>query len=59
MSKEEIKAFSNLFRSFSMGADIKNKYAIEVGEAFGKYLDKIDSVPMGKTQFAEYINKAL
>lgn len=50
---------AKLFESFAWGSVIRNKYAYEVWEAFGNYLNKIDSIPMWREQFAEYLNKTL
>ena len=57
--KIDNEAYAKMFNAFSAWAPIRNKYAYEVWEAFGKYLDKIDSIPMGREQFAEYLNKTL
>ena len=57
--KVDNEANAKLFESFAWGSVIRNKYAYEVWEAFGNYLNKIDSIPMWKEQFAEYLNKTL
>ena len=57
--KADNEANAKLFESFAWGSVIRNKYAYEVWEAFGNYLNKIDSIPMWREQFAEYLNKTL
>lgn len=59
MSYADIRANAAVFEAFSPWATIKNKYAIDVGSSFWKFLDTIDTILMKRDAFTEFINKSL
>lgn len=51
------KSVMDFFETFAWGSLIKNRNAMEFWDTIWRYLDKIDSIPMWKDQFAEWMNK--
>ena len=54
-----IRNSAKTFESFAWGAVLKNRNALEFGDALWEYMGKVDSLPIGKEQFAEWMNKTL
>lgn len=54
-----IKDKSKYFEKFAWGSLIRNKNALEFWDALWEYMGKIDSLPIWKEQFADWINKTL
>lgn len=53
------KHWSKCFEKFAGGSIIRNKNALEFWEALWEYYNKLDSLPIWKTQFADWMNKTL
>lgn len=56
---EEIKGKNKYFERFAWWSLIRNRNAMEFWDALWEYMNKVDSLPIWKEQFAEWINKSL
>ena len=54
-----IRKSADTFESFAWGAVLKNRNALEFWDALWEYFSKVDSLPIGKEQFADWMNKTL
>ena len=55
----DVRKAADSFEKFTGWALIRNRNALEFGDALWEYMNKVDSLPIGKEQFAEWMNKTL
>lgn len=53
------KTIMDFFEKFAWGSLIRNKNALEFWDSLRRYFASVDSLPMWREQFAEWINKSL
>lgn len=55
----DVRKAAESFEKFTGWALVRNRNALEFGDALWEYMGKVDSLPIGKEQFAEWMNKTL